>query len=93
VAEPDYAVVEIVASPLQVRDLVAIPNLLIEVRPMFTDDPDVVLVSALADEDAQAAARALGCTVTVEVTPAEYKAQVDAAYEGLDTDDDGGGNV
>jgi hypothetical protein len=93
VAEPDYAVVEIVASPLQVRDLVAIPNLLIEVRPMFTDDPDVVLVSALADEDAQAAARALGCTVTVEVTPAEYKAQVGAAYEGLDTDDDGGGNV
>ena len=76
-AEPDYAVVEILASPLTVRDLVAIPNLLIEVRPMFTDDPDVVLVSALADADAQAAAQALGCTVTVEVTAAEYRAQVD----------------
>lgn len=90
-AEPDYAVVEILASPLQVRDLVAIPNLLIEVRPMFTDDPDVVLVSALADEDAQAAVQALGCTVTVEMTPADYKAQIDAAYEGLD--EDGGGTV
>ena len=76
-SEPDYAVVEILASPLTVRDLVAIPNLLIEVRPMFTDDPDVVLVSALADADAQAAAQALGCTVTVEVTAAEYRAQLD----------------
>ena len=36
---------------------------------------------ALADEDAQAAAQALGCTVTVEMTPADYKAQIDAAYE------------
>ena len=88
-AEPDYAVVEILASPLQVRRLVTIPNLLIEVRPMFTDDPDVVLVSALADEEAQAAAKALGCTVTVEVTPAEYKAQIDAAHDGRDN---GGGN-
>jgi hypothetical protein len=53
----------------------------------------VVLVSALADEDAQAAAQALGCTVNVSVTPTDYRTQIDAAYEGLDEDDDGGGNV
>lgn len=84
VPEPDYAVVEIQCTRAQVRELAGIPNLEIEVRPLFTEDPDVVLVSALADEAAQQAVAALGCTVTVVLSASAYRAQVDDAYEGLE---------
>ena len=45
-----------------------------------------ILVSALADEDAQAAAQALGCTVTVVTSAEDYQQQIEAAYEGMDED-------
>jgi len=86
VAEPDYAVVQILCSPAQYVELQDIPNVLVLVRPLYTDDPDVIEVAALADEDAQQAVLALGCQVTVEVSPADYSAQIDEAYEGLSDD-------
>lgn len=89
--EPAYAVVEVLCDPAQLGELSAIPNFEIEVRPMKTDDPAVVRISALADAEAQQAARALGCTVTVVKSAEDYRAQVEAAYAGLLVDDEGGG--
>jgi hypothetical protein len=86
VAEPDYAVVQILCSHAQFVELQDVPNLEVLVRPLYTEDPDVIEVSALADEDAQQAVLALGCHLTVEVSPTDYSAQIDAAYEGLSDD-------
>jgi hypothetical protein len=86
VAEPDYAVVQILCSPAQLAELQDIPNVEVLVRPLYTDDPDVIEVAALADEDAQQAVLALGCQLTVEVSPTDYRAQIDEAYEGLSDD-------
>lgn len=86
VAEPDYAVVQILCSPAQYVELQDIANVVVQVRPLYTDDPDVIEVSALADEDAQQAVLALGCQLTVEVSATDYRAQVDDAYVGLSED-------
>ena len=88
---PAYALVEILCDPAKLVDLAAIPNLLIDVRPLRTKDPTVVLVSARADQAAQAAARALGCTVTVVKSAEAYRAQIEDAYRGLKKDDGGSG--
>ena len=89
-AEPAYALVDIFCDPAALTDLEAVPNLRIEVRPEFTDDPGVILVHAFADEDAQAAARALGCTVTVVTSAEDYQEQLEAAYRSVGNEDDGG---
>jgi uncharacterized lipoprotein YmbA len=86
VADPDYAVVQILCSHAQLLELQEIANLEVMVRPLYTEDPDVIEVAALADEDAQQAVLALGCQLTVEQSATDYAAQVDAAYEGLSDD-------
>ncbi|MEV5835599.1 hypothetical protein [Nocardia sp. NPDC052112] len=88
--EPAYAVVDILCDTNEFRDLAAIPNLLIEFSPEVTDDPAKMLVHAFADEDAQAAARAMGCTVAVLQSAEDYAAQVAAAYAAINDGDDGG---
>jgi len=82
--EPAYAVVDILCDPVRLAELGAIPNLVIEVRPVRTKDPAVVRVAALADAAAQDAARALGCTVTVVKSAEDYRAQIEDAYRNLD---------
>jgi hypothetical protein len=86
VAEPDYAVVQILCSHAQFVELQEIANLVVMVRPVYTEDPDVIEVAALADEDAQQAVLALGCQLSVKVSATDYSAQIDAAYEGLSDD-------
>jgi hypothetical protein len=101
-AEPDYAVVAIACNPSLLPALAATENLEIRLNPRYTSDPATIIVHALADEDAQAAATALGCVVTVIKTPQELSDQIDSAYAGLpvdpslpddDDDDDDGGIV
>jgi hypothetical protein len=58
-AEPDYAVVEIACDPSLLAALAAVGNLEIRLNPRFTSDPAIIIVHALADEDAQATATAL----------------------------------
>ena len=89
--EPAYAVVDILCDPDRLADLKAIPNLRVEVRPEFTDDPAIILVHAFADADAQAAAQAMGCTVTELQSAEDYQRQLDAAYESVGSDDGGAG--
>ncbi|WP_027155701.1 hypothetical protein [Mesorhizobium sp. WSM2561] len=84
--EPDYAVVELLCDPAELEALAAIPNLEIEVRPIRTSDPALVRISALADEGAQAAALALGCTVTIVKSAADYRRQIEDAYRDLGKD-------
>jgi hypothetical protein len=84
--EPAYAVVEILCDQDQLEALLEIPNLLVQTNIMRTPEPAVVLVNALADEDAQAGARSLGCTVTVVTSPDDFREQIDDAYTGLDQD-------
>lgn len=90
-ADPAYAIVRIRCDPAKLNAIESIPNLRIEVRPEYTDDPGIILIHAFADAGAQAAVRAMGCTLTVVKTAEEYQAQLDAAYEGLGNDDDGPG--
>lgn len=85
--EPDYAIVEILCDPAKLHHLGDIPNLLIDVRPVKTQDPAVVRISARADAPAQAAARALGCTVTVVKSAEDFREQIADAYRGLGVDD------
>ena len=94
-AEPAYAVVDILCDPAQLEDIEAVPNLLVPMRPEYTDDPGVILVHALADEDAQAAVTAMGCTVTVLKSAEDYQQQIDAAYAavGQEDGDDGSGPI
>jgi hypothetical protein len=80
-AVADPAIVSILCSPEQYPHLKEIPNLTVQVRPMYTGDPDVVEVTALADDSAQHAAIALGCRVTVVVTADDYRKRVEALYE------------
>jgi hypothetical protein len=94
VAEPAYAVVDILCDPAQLEAIEAVPNLLVPLRPEYTDDPGLILVHALADEDAQAAVAALGCTVTVLKSAEEYQQQLDAAYAvGQEDGGDGSGPI
>jgi hypothetical protein len=82
-AEQNYAVVEVLCPADQLTALGAIPNLVLEKRPIRTDDPTVVRIYAKADDAAQAAARALGATVTVLKTAEELRAQIEEAYRDL----------
>ena len=83
---PAYAVVEILIHPDRLSELKAIPNLKVQVRPMYTDDPTVVRMYALADQGAQQAALALGATVTVVKSAADYARQIESAYRSLGKD-------
>ena len=88
---PAYAIVEMLCDPAKLKELSAIPNLRIEVRPEYTADPAVIRIIALADAAAQDAARVLGCTVTVHKTPEQYRAQVEKAYRNIGKDPDPSG--
>jgi hypothetical protein len=84
--EPDYAVVEILCDEDKLEGLLEIPNLVVQVGIMRTPDPAVVRLNALADEEVQAAARSLGCTVTIVTSADDFREQIDDAYTGLDQD-------
>jgi hypothetical protein len=84
--EPDYAVVDILCDEDKLDALLEIPNLEVQVNIMRTPDPAVVRLSALADEDAQTAARTLGCTVTIVTSADDFRQQLDDAYTGLAQD-------
>jgi hypothetical protein len=88
-AEPAYAIVDILCDPAQLKTIEAIPHLRIEVRPEYTSDPGVILVHAFADAAAQAAVAALGCRITVIKSAEAYQKQIESAYGGLGQD--GGG--
>jgi hypothetical protein len=88
--EPAYAVVDILCDRDRLGDLKAIPNLQVKVRPEYTADPSTVLVHAFADAAAQAAAQAMGCTVTVLKSAEDYQRQVEAAFESIGGENDGG---
>lgn len=81
--EPAYAVIDILCDPAKLKSIEAIPNLRVEVRPEYTNDPGTILVHAFADAGAQAAVAAMGCTVTVVKSAADYRKQIEAAYRGL----------
>jgi hypothetical protein len=81
--EPAYAVVELLCDPSKLAEILAIPNLQLETRPIRTPDPSVVKLNALADENAQNAARALGCTVSVVKSAEDYRRQVESAFKNL----------
>jgi hypothetical protein len=93
VAEPAFAVVQILCDPAQLEDIEAVPNLRIPSRPEYTDDPNVILVHAMADEGAQAAVTAMGCTVTVIMSAEDYDKHLDDVYAAIGREDDGGGPI
>lgn len=78
--EPAYAVVEMLCDPAKLAEIQAIPHLQIETRPIRTPDPAVVKLNALADDTAQEAARALGCTVRVVKSAEDYRRQIEANF-------------
>jgi alkanesulfonate monooxygenase SsuD/methylene tetrahydromethanopterin reductase-like flavin-dependent oxidoreductase (luciferase family) len=88
-AKPAYAVVEMLCNPALLAQLEAIPNLKIEVRPIRTPDPALIRIGALADDAAQAAARNLGCVVTVVKSADDYRRQIEEAYRDLGKDQSG----
>jgi hypothetical protein len=79
----EYALVEMFCNPAMLKELDAISNLDIQVRPEYTADPTVIRIIALADAAAQAAARALGCTITVRKTPEQYREEVEETYRNI----------
>lgn len=79
-SDPEYAVVEMLCDASRLGELKAIPTLQIEVRPLRTDDPARIRIYGLADEAAQAAAAALGCTVTVVKSAEDHRAQIEEVY-------------
>ncbi len=85
-AEPAYAVVELLCDTAKLAQLRAIPNLMIQVRPMRTPDPAVARIGVLADEGAQEAARALGCTVRVVKSAEDYRRQIEDAFRNIGPD-------
>jgi hypothetical protein len=89
--EPAYAIVEILCDPAKLKQLEAIPNLRIEVRPEYTADPAVIRIIAFADAAAQDAARTLGCTVTVRKSAEDYRNQVERTYRSIGKDTDPSG--
>lgn len=89
-ADPEYAVVDILCDPEKFDDLSAIPNLIVKSSPRYVDDPNVVLVYALADAAAQTAAEGLGCTVTVRQSAADYAAKLSRVFDAINEGDAGG---
>ena len=77
---PAHAVVEILLHPDKLAELESIPNLEVQVRPMYTDDPAVIRIFGLADAAAQQAAKALGATVRVVKSAQDYAAQRKSAF-------------
>ena len=45
-ADPDYALVEILCSPSQFGDVAAIPNLIVLASPLYGDTPNVIAMNA-----------------------------------------------
>lgn len=86
-AEPDYAIVDILCPFDQLTALRAIPTVELQTEPAVTAEPNSVLVTGLADEAGQTAAQALGCTVTVALSAEDYEDQIASAYASLDAPD------
>jgi hypothetical protein len=93
VAEPAYAVIQILCDPAQLEAIKAVSNLLIPSRPEYTDDPNVILVHAWADAGAQAALAAMGCTVTVIMSAEDFDKHLDDVFAAIGREDDGPGPV
>jgi hypothetical protein len=53
---------------------------------MRTPDPAVARLCALADDNAQQAARKLGCTVTVLKSAETYRQQIENVYRSIKPD-------
>ena len=71
-------------DPAKLAELKQIPNLEIQVRPIRTPDPNVVRLAVLADDAAQTAARALGCTVKIVKSAEAYRKQIEDLYPASD---------
>lgn len=84
--EPAYAIVEILCDPAKIKELKAISNFRIQVRPERTADPNVARIFALADAAAQDAARQLGCTVTVRKSAEDYRKHIEKTYRSIGKD-------
>lgn len=78
--DPEYAVVQIDLDQARLGELRSIPNLKVTDRPEWITYPTALRVSALADAGAQDAARALGFTVTVVLSPEVYQAHIDDVF-------------
>jgi len=77
------AIVELTCPVDQLRALQQIAGIELQTRGLRTDDPNFVQFGALADEAGQAAAAALGCTVTIIKSAEDYSRQIDNAYQSL----------
>jgi hypothetical protein len=77
------AVVEIRCDANQLESLRAIPNLILQRRPVPTADANVKIIHALADATAQDQAKALGCDVTVIKSAQDYNEQIRNVYENI----------
>jgi hypothetical protein len=91
-AEPAYAVVDILCDPARLKDIEAIPNLRVEFRPEYTKDPGTIVVHAFADAAAQAAVVAMGCALTVIKSAEAYRQHIEDVYRSLG-DDKGTGAI
>ncbi len=89
-ADPDYALVEILCSPSQFGDVAAIPNLIVLASPLYGDTPNVIAVNALADTVAQQAAQQRGATVNVLQSAEDYAAKLSVVFDAIN-DGDGDG--
>lgn len=76
-AEPDYAIVRMWCAMANYAEVEDIPTVRI-LSARAAEDPDQVEADALADAAGQAAAVALGCTVTVLQSAEDYRAKVEA---------------
>ena len=74
----DY--IEIACRPSAYAEVKGIAGLEILMRPLRTEDPTVITFPALGAAAAQDAARALGCTITIVKTAAEYQEHLALAY-------------
>ena len=81
-AEPEYAIVRIrcaMANYAEVQDIASVRIL----TARAGEDPGQVEADALADAAGQAAAEALGCTVTVLQSAEDYRAKVEANAQAI----------
>lgn len=80
--EPDYAVVLMRCDASKEAEVGALPTVKIQMSGTG-GEPGAVEIRALADAAGQAAAAALGCTVTVLQSPADYRARIEANRQAL----------
>ena len=81
-AEPDYAIVRMrcaMANYAQVQDIPSVQILTARVD----EDSEEIVASAVADAAGQAAAEALGCTVTVVQSAEDYRAKVESNAQAM----------